>query len=331
MHPAERRMINLAKYKVVTREGLNIVNSKLTHGERINEVELQVFESQLIRGCFRPKWDGKKKIVYTAPESIELKRYLRQPLSETVFYEMIVQILEMVKRIENTGLHTSSLVLNIDYVFVSMKTKELFFLYQPIVSRHIVGNPYVFITEIVQRFQRNNTSLIFAERFRQFLNSKINCKIYEIEKYIKEECPQVYGKGAKSDAVRNDFLMNPATSLLPDGMDGTTVLQEEETALLVDMHYPRIRRVRTEETAEIRSNSFKIGKSTDCDFVVTDNKTVSRHHAVIESREGSFYITDQNSTNRSYVNNKLIEPGKAKELNYGDVIRLSDEEFCFEE
>ena len=70
-------MRDLAKYRIVSRGSLVTIKSKLSLGEQINEREINVFERQLFRGCFRPRQEGKKIIIYTAPDVIELGAYLK--------------------------------------------------------------------------------------------------------------------------------------------------------------------------------------------------------------------------------------------------------------
>lgn len=48
---------------------------------------------------------------------------------------------------------------------------------------------------------------------------------------------------------------------------------------------------------------LSIGRKEDNDIMI-DNMAVSGHHAKIENKEGSFIITDMNSTNGTFVNGK---------------------------
>lgn len=91
----------------------------------------------------------------------------------------------------------------------------------------------------------------------------------------------------------------------------------------------RIRRMRTDETAEIDKESFVIGKSVEADFVVQENPTVSRKHARIFRTEEGYCLEDLNSSNHVYVDGEQIHsPGFV--WADGSVFRLSqDEEFEF--
>ena len=58
----------MAKYRIVSKGNIVTIKSKLSFGEQINEREINIFEQQIFRGCFRPRQEGKKTIIYTAPD-----------------------------------------------------------------------------------------------------------------------------------------------------------------------------------------------------------------------------------------------------------------------
>ena len=88
----------------------------------------------------------------------------------------------------------------------------------------------------------------------------------------------------------------------------------------------------TGETFNINKPLFIIGKeSARVDLCVTGNKTVSRVHAHIVNKNGVFYIIDQNSTNRTFVNGINVPANVEYRLRSGDEIRLSNELFDFSE
>lgn len=118
------------------------------------------------------------------------------------------------------------------------------------------------------------------------------------------------------------------TVVLNEDVGGTVVLDESESFNVAT--YPKLIRRNTGEEIVIDKPVFRIGKEAGAvDYLVPDNPTVSRNHADIISRDGRYYLYDNNSTNRSYVNNIIVEPLKNVELYDGASIRLSDEEFEF--
>ena len=105
---------------------------------------------------------------------------------------------------------------------------------------------------------------------------------------------------------------------------GTIVLAQETLA------QPRLYRRKTGAVITIDKPVFRIGKEEGyVDYLIPDNPAISRSHADIISRGGSYYIYDNNSTNKTYVNNIMIPALKNVELSDGCLIRLANEEFEF--
>lgn len=60
------------------------------------------------------------------------------------------------------------------------------------------------------------------------------------------------------------------------------------------------------------------------DFIVRNSRTVSRQHAVIYKKDRSYYVTDNHSTNHTYVNEIILKPGEIRDLHTGDMIRVAE-------
>lgn len=72
---------------------------------------------------------------------------------------------------------------------------------------------------------------------------------------------------------------------------------------------------------------FSIGKE-NTDYVIHKN-VISRMHAKIKQENGKYFISDENSSNHTYVNGKQIAPYTNVPLSHGDRLRLADEEMTF--
>lgn len=68
--------------------------------------------------------------------------------------------------------------------------------------------------------------------------------------------------------------------------------------------------------------------SDGVEYIVIDETTIGRRHALIEYKEHSFWVTDQNSLNGTFVNNERLETGVR--LKHGDRIRFHKHEFEFQ-
>ena len=91
-----------------------------------------------------------------------------------------------------------------------------------------------------------------------------------------------------------------------------------------------IRREGTGEEMILTQGECVIGRSeSDADFVINGNKTIGRRHARITVQDGLCTITDLDSLNKTKVNGTPLEPNVVYELNIGDSITLSNEQFQF--
>ena len=89
-------------------------------------------------------------------------------------------------------------------------------------------------------------------------------------------------------------------------------------------------RVKTGENISIRKAKFVLGKERNrVDYCVANNNSVSRTHANIIYRNGSYFIVDLNSTNNTFLNGQQLAPNQEVRLNVNDRIKLADEEFIF--
>lgn len=121
--------------------------------------------------------------------------------------------------------------------------------------------------------------------------------------------------------------VEPETTLLEDLAPETTVLNAVEVKKPV---YPTLIRRKTGEVFVVALPCFRIGKTAGCcDLIICDNTYISRNHADIVSHDNKYYIIDRNSTNKTYVDDRAIPPGKEVEICAKTRIRLADEEFDF--
>ena len=93
---------------------------------------------------------------------------------------------------------------------------------------------------------------------------------------------------------------------------------------------PTLIRKRNNERIRIDAPVFRIGRDSSFNnYAVTDNRYVGHTHCHIISRDGEFFLVDDNSKNHTYLDGVQIPPSTEIKLSHGQKIRLSDEEFEF--
>lgn len=81
-----------------------------------------------------------------------------------------------------------------------------------------------------------------------------------------------------------------------------------------------------EQVFEVSADEVLIGRSSDADFVVLIDRSVSRQHAKIVKKDGGYAIVDLKSTHGTFVNGQRIEE---QMLQDGDQLRLGRLEVLF--
>lgn len=138
-------------------------------------------------------------------------------------------------------------------------------------------------------------AILRSEGFKDSWYEEEDCFYEEIRK----EEPFVEQKG------REEINQNKTTVLYEELVPKLISLGKKEEQILLD-HFP-----------------FIIGSRKEGSDYAIMEKGVSRMHADITFEGGMYFITDLNSTNGTFLNEKEIETGKAIRLKEGDEIRIA--------
>jgi len=148
---------------------------------------------------------------------------------------------------------------------------------------------------------------------------------------------------AKHEKAGIDLDMSGYSCWPPEFEKGASIIVKEYNELLkktgealekMESTEISILRMKTGETCELMGPVFKIGRavkgsSPTQDYSITDNSAISRSHAEIIMRNGHYYIVDQGSNNKTFVDGVSIAPNTEVEISLESCIRLADEEFRF--
>lgn len=116
----------------------------------------------------------------------------------------------------------------------------------------------------------------------------------------------------------------------PKGNSHPTVVLSELNTQQAAAHIPYLLRIKNNEKVELIKEKITIGKEAGfVDYVIQDNATISRCHAVLFLRGEQAYIMDMNSSNHTYVNGGMITSNQEVALHDQDHIKLSNEEFIY--
>lgn len=337
----------MSKLKVSIKKSTVTAMMKAGRKERINETEL----SQLARikpcGIMHVTKTKKDSVTYTCPANINLTDRLKKAVSKYDFFFMMGQIVIMVQDVYNNGLNVNSVHFNMDDVYINEMTKEMYFIYFPIVGGQESADIVGFIENIIYTMTPViNEDTNYISRFMYYVRSFHGFNGNAIEKYISREERAVVNVLKNKAVTMQQQIMQQQTmqqqimqQVMQGSMDGTTVLSDDGISVQqiqqmqpVNYHFASLTRQVTGEKIELGKPSFVLGKNPEkSDYAVADNTNISRGHAVITMRNGRYYVMDQNSTNGTFINGRIIKAGQETEILPGDCLMLANEEFIFNE
>lgn len=331
----------MSKLKVSIKKSTVTAMMKAGRKERINETEL----SQLARikpcGIMHVTKTKKDSVIYTCPANINLTDRLKKAISKYDFFFMIEQIVIMVEDVYNNGLNVNSVRFNMDDVYINEMTKEMYFIYFPVVGGQESADIVGFIENIIYTMTPViNEDTNYISRFMYYVRSFHGFNGNAIEKYIsREERAVVNVLKNKAVTMQQTMQQQIMQQVMQGSMDGTTVLSDDGISVQqiqqmqpVNYHFASLTRQVTGEKIELGKPSFVLGKNPEkSDYAVAGNTNISRVHAVITTRNGRYYVMDQNSTNGTFINGRIIKAGQETEILPGDCLMLANEEFIFNE
>ena len=334
----------MSKLKVSIKKSTVTAMMKAGRKERINETEL----SQLARikpcGIMHVTKTKKDSVIYMCPANINLTDRLKKAISKYDFFFMIEQIVIMVEDVYNNGLNVNSVRFNMDDVYINEMTKEIYFIYFPIVGGQESADIVGFIENIIYTMTPViNEDTNYISRFMYYVRSFHGFNGNAIEKYITREERAVVNvlRNMEMSGMGQQGMSQAALRYTAENIQGTTVLAEDSMMTLqpqqipqpqkpMQYHFASLTRQVTGEKIELNKPSFVLGKSPEsADYAMADNTNVSRIHATIITRNGRYYVMDQRSTNGTFVNGRIIKPNQEVELLTGDCLMLANEEFVF--
>lgn len=353
----------MAKYKAKVKDCQLIVKVRMSFKEKADDKHIEFFSEKYIRGLLKVKVVKRNTLEYYGPVGISLQDRLKKTISKYDFLFIMEQIVDIIQKITINGLIVDYVVFDIRNVFINETTKELQFIYLPVIGNQDLNDVFGFMEQVIyaaKPMQENDMDYI--SRFIHYLKNLDKPDLEKIEKYIFKEDRTVVNTIKRHNVGQSGFMTDKpadyyahydeeATGLL--GEEATGLLNNEEnmevldsgaTGLLNDgateilkesivrVHYATMFRKLTDEMISVNKPVFRIGKERSySDYFVANNDKVSRSHADIITRAGRHYIIDLNSKNRTFVNGTAIPAQQEIEIFDGDCITLANEEFEFRE
>jgi len=225
-----------------------IVRCKTSFGETIDDKELDRFGRIYLRGYLRPRLIKKNVVDYSGPVGISLYERLKKPITKRDFLFIIEQLVVAVQKLYANDLSLANLMMDLKFVYINETTKEIQFVYVPLLARQCDTNLIAFIESIVYSVKPGDENdNDFVSRFIYFFRALSPFDIGKIEGFVAKEDRSVVNTIKKQNAGQSGFMTNnhahyhehyakknasddEATGLLDDEDDATGLLSAEDEA-----------------------------------------------------------------------------------------------------
>ena len=289
------------------------LNFKLEEDVPIDQYEMTMYNYEFVGNrtkCSCVAIDGVRALQFKVPATLPLEQFLRKQLYKGEFLSILSNILNQLIYFNENNMPLNKLLLNVHYMYIELSTFDIQLLYMPVNKKFADCNVTEFIQTFIGKVRfANMASVECVDQILKFLDSKLMFNLEEFYQYI---------------------LSLEQKSILEDqGEPEEEAPVVQTTSESYSNPVPYLVRIKTNELIPILHKEFMVGKSVNCDYQIIDNKKVSRKHAIFRISNGECYVRDNASTNHTFINGQLLQPGVEVMLSNDDNIRMGDEEFKY--
>ena len=290
-----------------------------------------------------------------------LEFYLTCILSREQFAQLLLQCVSLFRQMQQVYLSYKNLVLELDQIYVLLSDRTLHFIYLPLAGGTREASIPDFFRKMIHGASRSTYEQVsFLDSCLAWLNQPIPFVMNAFEDFVlqngcaREPAAAMSNAPASVPVSASEVAPAPGASRFyqptcqeePDVPAQDVLPRDGETSWLdpsdcggtvgladgPEATRPKFYLVRekTGERIEVSRSPFLVGSEAgSMDYCVTGNPAVSRKHAKFFLQDGQCSVSDEKSTNRTYVNNCALEPQVAQILQDGDHVRLANEDFTF--
>ena len=318
-------------------DGVGYITCYISDEKTMDEAALNylLYSNKKIIKYSMGKTDGYMVFYYRPPDEQTLYEYISEKLTKSRTVNIINQLCSFEKRLRENNIDTSYVVWDWNYIYVSRKQEELSFIMVP--SSGVSGEKDEFVNLL--RFVMSYASYDLSENCTyaaQILTIINSCDYESISRELMRSCDrlseEIVMRKRKPEAKTiniSGYEKFAGEKSLKRGLNST--LEKEKTGTLEDRPpVPCLIRLKTNESIQICKERFLIGKDEEkVDYVIKDNSAVSRIHAIFEKKNGVYYLRDNKSSNKTFVNGISLKEDESILLLSGMIISMANEEFVY--
>ena len=216
------------KISAKTKDCSLLVKVKTTGRERIDEKEFDRFARVYLRCFLKPKQVKSGGAELAGPIGIPLKDRLQKEITKRDFLFVIEYIVVAMQKLRNHNFPVCYLNMDMQNIFINETTKELQFLYVPMVSVQESGSIVDLLNSIIYLARpAAEKDTDYISRFNYFVKSIRPFNIDVVEQFVQHEDRSVVNTVRKHNAGQSGFMTSDHKHYY-DRVDAQKKMQEEE-------------------------------------------------------------------------------------------------------
>ena len=344
------------KYKKIKKKGRIYVTVDSIKGQNLNLREVEDIQNGILKNVIPLEVDMKRSgfvLKYDITNYMSMEQYLHTIITKQKYAQIMLQILEIIRTMSEAYYNPQNIILNLDNVYMNPSTETIFFIFIPILYFDSGCSVKEFLTQITYRTTFDSSEdTSYVEKCLNILQRNMNFSAVEMEEYLKtilsdkkepdksdNQIRSIYReynlafeekKAEQPVEERKEEKENLEIGRSTRMTESLSNIGSSDTVLLGTESNAYIKQLRTGKKYYLNSNEVTIGKR-QCEIEIADNPAVSKHHAMIQKKEGKYYLVDLNSTNGTKVNGKKINADIPEFLQDETQIEFANEKFVFYE
>ena len=202
------RIVAMPKYKPKVKDARLTVRARLSWKEKLNEQLLAAVTEKTPHSLLKPKLVKKNVIEYSGPQGVPLELFLKKPGDAYSFHYIMEQIALLEQELSDAQLPAAYLIDDFHFVFVNESTKEIRFLYLPLLNGAAAMSIPELMCSIARMWnaeQGTDKDLQYASRFVSMVSSQQSPQPGEILNYLSRILKHRTAASAKSGS-KSGFL-----------------------------------------------------------------------------------------------------------------------------
>lgn len=297
-------------YKKINTDEMTCVTYKQRNMLEISQKELSIIEHGLVSGLMNAKWTSPYEMQFFAPRSVILKKYLSSDDINNAI-TVLRNTLNVIKEVDNNCMNSNHLLLDLEYVFVSCTSGDLLYIYEPYKKRRTNTVFKDFSLDVFKLIRFKNDG--YGDEINSYKNFVLQHNdIDEINDYLQSMQMRICGLDRKNSDNRNDNYV---------------IYESVEPSNYKNI--AKLIRKSNQEITILSNGENRIGRMNDNTFVISDNKKVSRYHAVISLKDDTYFLKDIGSKNGTFLNDMILPVKVDMKITSGDFISFGGEVYQF--